>query len=419
MAERISMVLPELNPEVQQLNKERKNYWTRSGFDHIGSTKNGSFTREWNARDFKDQIRYLKTEPDLDFYSRVILQDKNMRDVFVKKLGVSPDEYWQNADYVREDEPGITKEEYLEKHFWKSLAIEPEVQDILRNSSDDFLLETLKTYNKEINRIRKETLGNIDQMRQDFMPNFKDFVQRYDLAVNWSEIEHKFNTVSYDLFDQYYSKSERDEYKTGDYDKDSHVARVEISPFSRVPFGTLQHEHLHAISGRKNVLELFSRGLSSDNQVYITRRLPRLGASFDRSRSHPERFRWLNEAITEDINVDIKKNVLKEGEYFEFEDSYDRERELFKLILAGGKQAIPAQLFYQAYFESDTDNPADLKRRQELYQAISEAYGSPRFLVELDDMIKKIGIKKASEIFKSAGQAGVREWWLAEFVDKK
>jgi len=410
------MTLPELNPEVQQLNKEHKNYWLKSGFDHIGSTQNGSFVREWNVREFRDQIKYLKSEDDIIFYLRTILQDSKMRDLFVEKMEVSLDEFWQNS-YEREESPDLTRAEYLEKDFWKYLAVEAENQNILKDLPDDLLLETLKVYNQEINRIRTETLETIGQMRQDFMPNFKDFAKRHDLAVNWPEIDYKFKTVSYDLFDQYYAKN-NDKYKTGDYDKNSHIARVEMSPFSRVDFGTLQHEHLHAISGRKNVLSLISRG-SFDSKVYMAHSIPRLGVSFSASSRHPERFKWLNEAITEDINIDIKKEVLPKDEYYEIDDSYWNERKLFGLVLANGQQPIPAHLFYQAYFESDTENPADLKHRQELYQEISKAYDSPKFLVELDDMVDKIGLKPTVEIFKSSGKAGVREWWLSEFVDKK
>lgn len=414
MTERISMVLPELSPDVKQSNKERKNAWFKSGFDHIGSTKNGSYTREWNLHDFRDQIQYLKSNDDVIFYLRTILQDHEMRDIFTEKLNVSPDEYWQNT-YLREEFPNLTREEYLEKDFWKSLANEGETQNILKKLPDDFLLETLKVYNKEINRIRTESLDTIDKMRQDFIPYFKNFTKKYNVEVNWEEIQHKFDTLSYDLFDQYHEDQCSGE-KTGDYEKYSHTARVEISPFSRISFSTLQHEHLHAVSGRKNVFNLaeLSFGL-----LYTEHALPRLGVEFARSRSHPNRFKWLNEAITEHINIDMKKDNLKKDEYFEFENSYPDERKLFELILSRGQKPVAAKLFYQTYFESDAEDPTALKHRKELYQEISEAYGSPRFLIELDDMIKRINIKKATEIFKSSGKEGVHSWWLNKFTNKK
>jgi hypothetical protein len=189
-----------------------------------------------------------------------------------------------------------------------------------------------------------------------------------------------------------------------------------MSPFSRVEFSTLQHEHIHAVSGRKNVVSLISHDRGPGSKVYTTRSLPRLGASFEASKSHPKRFDWLNEAITEHINIDIKKEVIPADKYFSIDDSYYHERKMFELILAGGQEPIPARLFYQAYFESDTENPADLKHRKELYEGISRAYGSPRFLVELDDMIKEIGLKPAVETFKSAGRAGVEKWWKENFL---
>lgn len=415
MTERISMILPELNPEVQQSNKEHKNSWFKSGFDHIGSTQNGSFVREWNTHDFCDQIKYLKTENDTIFYLRTILQDSKMCDLFIKKMDVSPDEFWENS-YVREEFPDMTREEYLKKYFWKALAVESETQEILKTLPDDFLLETLKVYNQEIGRIRMETLENIEQLRQDFMPNFASFVKRHKLTVDWPEIKHKFDTVSYDLFDQYSCRN-KNKNKVGDYDKYSHVARVEMSPFSRVEFGDLQHENIHAISGRKNVMSLISRG-SFDDEIYTAHELPRLGVSFDRSSRHPERFNWLNEAITEHINIDIKKEVIPKDRYSKANDAYYHERKLFELILTKGKESIPVRLFYQAYFEFDTENSADLKRRQELYEKISKAYDSPRFLVELDDMIKKIGLKPAIEIFESTGRAGVKKWWEENFLKK-
>ncbi|MFZ4648722.1 MAG: hypothetical protein ACOYMB_03785 [Patescibacteria group bacterium] len=415
MTERISMVLPELNPEVQQLNKEYKNSWARSGFEHIGSTQNGSFVREWNTREFRDQIKYLKTDDDIIFYLRTILQDPKMCELFAKEMAVYPDEFWENS-YEREESPNLKLNEYLEKHFWKALAVEGEIRGVLKTLSDDFLLETLKVYNREIGRIRMETLEIIEQMRKDFMPNLEGFVERHSLVIDWPEIEHKFNTVSYDLFDQY-SCNKKNKHIAGDYDKNSHIVRVEISPFSRVEFSTLQHEHIHAVSGRKNVINLMSRG-SFDDKVYMTRSIPRLGASFDHTSSHPDRFNWLNEAITEHINIDIKKEIIPKDQYFDSNDSYYHERKLFELILTSGKEPIPPRLFYQAYFESDTEKPVDLERRKELYDGISKAYNSPRFLVELDDMIKEIGLKPAIEIFKSSGQIGVQKWWEGNFLNK-
>jgi hypothetical protein len=414
MPERISITLPELNPEVQKLNKGYKDSWMRSGFDHIGSTQNGSLVREWNTREFRKQIEYLKTENDVSFYLRTILQDPKMRDLFIKEMNVSPEEYWENS-YEREESPDMKREDFMAKDLWKHLAVEADVSGILKTLPDEFLLETLKVYNKEISRIRLETLETIDQMRQDFMPNFKGFVARNNLTVNWPEIENKFATVSYDLFDEYKNKSRNGTPKSGDYDRDSHIARVEISPFSRVEFSTLQHEHIHAISGRKNVINLISYEQRPENKVYMTRSLPRLGLSFDRSR----RFNWLNEAVTERINMDIKKEVIPEDKYFSIDDSYYQERQLFELILSSGQEPIPARLFYQAYFESDTENPADLERRKELYEGISKAYGSPRFLMELDDLVREVSLKAAIQLFKSGGQARVRKWWADNFIEKK
>ena len=413
MTERISMILPELNPEVIDSNKRKKNSWLKSDFAHIGSTKNGSFTREWNLLDFRNQIKYLKTSDDPIFYLRVILQDSKMRDIFVKKLDVSPDEFWHNS-YEHEEDPNLTRDEYMKKYLWKALAVDAEIQGVLKDLPDDFLLETLKVYNQEIGRIRDESLEKISEMRPDFMTNFENFTQKYNLQINWDEIQQKFGTISYDLFDQYYSDMSPGR-KIGDYDKDSHTVRVEMSPFSRVSFDTLQHEHIHAISGRKNDLSLIDFG---DNKIHIGHSIPRLGAAFERSSAHPGRFEWLNEAITEEINIDIKKDVLKKDKHFSINDSYPDERQLFKLIIAGGQEPIAARLFYQAYFESETENPKDLKHRQELYQEISAAYGSPRFLIEIDDMIKKIGLKETIKIFKSSGQVGIREWWSHKFVEK-
>ncbi len=414
MPERISMVLPELNPEVRQSNEKKKTGLFAAGFEHIGSTKNGSFTRNWDLHDFRDQIDYLKAGEDVDFYFRVILQDPNLRDTFVKKLNVSVDDFWETT-YLREEHPEITKDEYLEKHFWKRLALDCSISGIIKKLPDDFLLETLQVYNREITRIRAESLEKIDQMRQDFMPNFKDFTKRHELEVDWPEIENKFETVSYDLFDQYYQDKHNEE-KIGDYDRHSHMVRIGISASSQVPFGALQHEHLHAISGRKNIMSLVAH---LNGQIRTEHNVPRLGAKFsDRPGSLPDRFSWLNEALTEDINIDIKKKVLPQNEYFTVDDGYPNERELFELVLTSGKQPIPKRLFYQAYFESDKENSADLKHREELYKAISQAYGSPRFLVELDDLVEKIGISEATEVFKSAGQAGVHDWWLKDFVHK-
>jgi hypothetical protein len=416
MTERISMVLPELNPEVQASNKEKKNSWLKSGFDHIASTKNGTLTREWTVSDFSDQIKYLKTNYDPDFYFRTILQDSGMCHTFAEKLGASPTEYFENS-YKHEECPEMTQEEYLKKDFWKSLAIDSRNADILKGAPNDFILETLKVYSKEISRIRIESLEVIEKLRQDFIPNFKKFSEKNNLEINWEEIRQRFDTLSYDLFDQYYADQRS---ASGDYDKNSHTARVEISPFSRVSPAILEHEHLHAISGRKNDMNLiFFDFMPSGLQFSLNHSIPRLGASFARSDSHPERFRWLNEAITEQINVEMMEDNPNKEDFVGLDYSYPYERILFDAILKGGDKQIAARSFYQAYFESDTGKPEDLKQRQKLYQEISEAYGSPRFFIELDDMIKSKGLKKSLEIFKLSGATAVHKWWQEESIDKK
>lgn len=169
------MALLELNPEVIEINKRNKTSWLKSGFNHIGSIENGSFTREWNVHDFQEQIKYLKNSDDPIFFLRVILQNKEMCDFFIKKMNVSTKEYWQNS-YELEEDPDLTEMEYIKNNLWKSLAVTAEIDEVLRDLPDEFLLKTLKVYNKEISRIRDESLEKISEMRQDFIPNFKNLI---------------------------------------------------------------------------------------------------------------------------------------------------------------------------------------------------------------------------------------------------
>jgi|GEM_PF-1787163 len=412
MAERISMIMPELSPEVQKTNREQQEQLAKFGFRHIGSLQNGGFKRGWHLQDFREQIAYLRSDCDPTFFTRVILQDKKMRETFVRVMNVDVNEFWKN-DYIRDEQPELTKEEYLEKHFWKALAVEVSTEELLKKMPDDFLLETLKAYNRELERIKVETMERVAELSQEFLPDFQNFTEKHDLKVNWFEIKKRFNTVSYDLFDQYYRekiKALHGSSPVGDYDPDVHQVRVEVSPFSRVQPEHLQHELVHAVSGRTNQMNLLYLGKSD---YVVTRSLPRLGAR----RGH--RFTWLNEAITEDINIDIQKDKSPDGKHDSWYESYDRERELFALVLKNGQKPLAPRLFYQAYFESDTGRDEDLVARKELYEAISEAYGSPRFLAELDDLVRQEGVKKAVEIFKAHGVSGVKDWWQTKFVDKE
>lgn len=163
------------------------------------------------------------------------------------------------------------------------------------------------------------------------------------------------------------------------------------------------HEALHAISGR-TILEksyFLSDQENEENEIYSHGDImhQRVGLKmFDEERFFNS-FHWLNEAVTEQLTLDL----LNKNDSW----AYKRERELLTLLRENGAATIPLDLFVKAYFENfDPSKPPGerIPEWKKLYRSINEAY-APGFLTKLDAFIKGNGLKETIELLKVNWQA--------------
>lgn len=172
----------------------------------------------------------------------------------------------------------------------------------------------------------------------------------------------------------------------GNFDSETDTVMIAQQDFKDLGEHIYTHEILHALSGRTLVLRT-DTPLEYMELEYMEFETQRIGFHFKNVKQG--RFRWLNEAITEELTISLTGD--KE------ERIYKQERNLYKLLRKKGKLDIPEELFLAAYFENyDPSLPPGerIPQWKKLYGAINEAY-EPGFLVRLDKMIQKGGIEVA------------------------
>lgn len=155
-----------------------------------------------------------------------------------------------------------------------------------------------------------------------------------------------------------------------------------LSPEEKVH--TLTHEFFHALSGNRvnkttkiKEFELSDGTILRDENVEFDHQRSGLGFSED-DPNRVERFKWLNEAMTERLAVTVAG--AEEAEF------YKQEIELANVLEKNlGEDAAP--LFTNAYFENFKPEAEDAQEHfRRLIRAIDAKFG-PQFLVKLDKFI--------------------------------
>lgn len=177
----------------------------------------------------------------------------------------------------------------------------------------------------------------------------------------------------------------------GDFDAQNDVVVIPLEEITIVTpnmktraerqFYTYTHEMLHALSGRT----IYGNIREADNSL-LSSRVQRLGLLAE------GRFRWLNEAMTERINLDLLNE--KEG-------SYPQERALLDLLI---QQGISYSHLQRAYFEQHVPKKetSSLVSWREMMKDFNQTF-KPGFLVKLDKYIHHNGLDKTI--------AQMREGW--------
>ena len=169
----------------------------------------------------------------------------------------------------------------------------------------------------------------------------------------------------------------------------------------------LYHEYLHVLSGRlvyEKELELkhdseeaiagevFDESVDYEGgRVGLRFNLPLpfddikgMGSIEDR-----DRFKWLNEAVTERLTVQM---IEKRDATVQL-PAYQTEMKILDHLCSQGKEPIDFQMFVQAYFEDykpSTGHAVTIPAWRALRVAINKSFSST-FLVKLDNRIRKVG----------------------------
>lgn len=111
-----------------------------------------------------------------------------------------------------------------------------------------------------------------------------------------------------------------------------------------------------------------------------------------------ERFEWLSEATTEKLTESYQQYLNEPflGGY------YDKEKQLFDLLLTSGNSVIDRQIVFNAYLEDymPSETSPRLPQWQKFMKQIVSSYGSG-FLPHLDNVVQAKGANTAIELMRT------------------
>ncbi len=179
-----------------------------------------------------------------------------------------------------------------------------------------------------------------------------------------------------------------------------HTGKIHIA--ESVPEGyvedVLMHETLHALAGRTAFLERYMDEENKNESAYggtldsVAHQRTGVGFNEDPSLGSAERFKWLDEAITERLTMQLTKTPA---------GSYPKERLLLDLLLFRGKYPIDPHFFVDAYFENyDPGNTEKVPAWKTMMFVITKSY-KPGFLTEIDKMVQEKGVDVAIQFMKA------------------
>lgn len=260
----------------------------------------------------------------------------------------------------------------------------------------DLLFDVLNENYRNINESMEGYEEMLQQGLMDFDENARRAIGNGTLPISYEELRERLANVEVRFMDVYSASSSKKS-KLADYTLKKHVVRMNISDLKdQESFSaTLSHELLHAVSGRSFVY----RPDKTDEDLGSIKD-QKLGLRFHGKHS---RFTWMNEAITEDLNVEIRggKDEAERRVYF-------HERGIVKLLRTAGENKIPEQILTDAYFENVNFDPKErMAKWKTLRAAINESF-YPRFLVDLDKHIEEHGVEVSVEKFYFEGAESFR-----------
>ena len=289
--------------------------------------------------------------------------------------------------------------------------------------SSDTLVEIFRVHGEYVQQVKEQWL---EKIQREYLPRFKisiaEMIKDGTLPLDEKVIDERLRTLSFMVLDNFIATLQD---RGGDYTASSNSIRLSVESL-RFGYAVFVHEMLHALSGQTDEVEKLPETarefLEEDDGDF---RVPRVGLRFFQRKNDgenevysPVRLRWLNEAVTEKLTVDvvthseaglqeakeqqkrirsafsiITKMVLSDEDIDIF--VYPLERLLLEKLVNLG---LPEEIVLQAYFENYRDQAQGhtTPKLQALFQETNRLFGKG-FLVKLDMFIRKNGIKKTLE----------------------
>lgn len=222
---------------------------------------------------------------------------------------------------------------------------------------------------------QKEFDRYFDDFKQRFSTRLQAKIQHGELPLNPQLAEERLNTLRMVVMDSWNAKLEE---AWGDYDSQSHEARINYEIPDQEWESTMTHETFHALSGQSETIDL-----TGDNVTRSGLGISKYGAF---------RTRWLNEAVTEDLTMHFlgkKKSLI-----------YPVERKLMaKLIEAG----VSKQTLHEAYFENyEVKEPGEhrMPKMRQLFVEADAATGYVGFITDVSAYIETFGEQEALKVWQ-------------------
>jgi len=274
------------------------------------------------------------------------------------------------AEYLRNSGQEIV-EPPTDRAIWEALSGQP----ALCRSLPDSLAERLTRRHVEYVNARQEAFEQreLPAIMAETDRRMRLAIARGTIPVTEEQWERFRSVTPIRLLDPLFEYEDRG----GSYR--SHIVFLSSEADVENKVSILVHESLHALSGRTVVQVTETDEEFGDDTSFDHRRLG-LHFSSDIWAGRQEKFRWLNEAVTEDLTVEISGG--------EDHGVYQHERRLLDQ-LSGALGPGGRRRFREAYFE-DYDPQLNNEERIPFYRKLVRTVGAELgqdFLVNLDTFI--------------------------------
>jgi len=235
--------------------------------------------------------------------------------------------------------------------------------------SDNLFEEMLRSYVNFWEGKQEEFHEKAPYLLATFKEKALEAIKENKLPINQEYLEERIGETRIYLGDN----MSLGECVNGDYDLEDGVVRIAYRDNKNAQEKTVFHEMIHALSGRTVRL----KGGNLDHQ--------RFGLGFStydkQGNKNGKQFRWLNEAVTEEITIELSG---LDHTYA----SYSVERKYLHDLYS---QGVSKKLIYDAYFENyDPDSKEKVPKWKELISQIKDTHPTIEDRVGSVEYLKKV-----------------------------